>query len=162
MKRIGIFCIIILCITLSACGLAEDALSKYFDFKKSDFIVLEEKDTHGGFHGDGSYYLVLDCSQNADKARSIVEDWTALPLSENLHLVMYGGEKNGINYGYNFAEEAHWPEIKNGVYKFVDRYNGYLKDRSDDSEILDRVSFNFSIAVYDLDSNILYYFEMDT
>ena len=75
---------------------------------------------------------------------------------------MYGGEKNGINYGYNFAEEAHLPEIKNGVYKFVDRYNGYLKDRSDDSEILDRSSFNFSIAVYDLDSNTLYYFERDT
>ena len=162
MKRIIIYCAILLCITLSACGPVENILSEHFEFEASDFTILEEKDTHGGFHGDGSYYLILDCSQNADKARSIVENWTDLPLSENLHLVMYGGEKNGINYGYNFAEEAHLPEIKNGVYKFVDRYNGYLKDRSDDSEILDRSSFNFSIAVYDLDSNTLYYFEMDT
>ena len=162
MKRIISFCVILLCITLSSCGLTEDSLSKHFDFKTSEFVILEEKDTHGGFHGDGSYYLILDCSQNVEKARGIVENWTPLPLSETLHIVMYGGEKDGINYGYNFAEEAHWPTIENGVYKFVDRYNGYLKDRSDDSEMLDRYSVNFSIAVYDLDSDILYYFEMDT
>ena len=161
MKRIIIFCVIFLCVALSSCGLTEDALSKHFDFKTSDFTILEEKDTHGGFHGDGSYYLILDCSQNADKARSIVENWTTLPLSENLHVVMYGGEKNGINYGYNFAEDAHWSTIENGVYKFVDRHSE-SKNNSDDSEILDRYSFNFSIAVYDLDSDILYYFEMDT
>ena len=161
MKRIISFCVILLCITFSSCGLTEDALSKYFEFNTSDFAVLEEKDTHGGFHGDGSYYIVLYCSQNADKARSIVENWTTLPLSETLHIVMYGGEKNGINYGYNFAEEAHWPTIKNGVYKFVDRHSE-SKNISDDSEILDRYSFNFSIAVYDLDSDILYYFEIDT
>ena len=118
MKRIISFCVILLCITFSSCGLTEDALSKHFDVKTSDFIILEEKDTHGGFLGDGSYYIVLDCSQNADKARNIVENWTALPLSETLHIVMYGGERNGINYGYNFAEEAHWPTIKNGVLLF--------------------------------------------
>ena len=161
MKRIISFCVILLCITFSSCGLTEDALSKYFEFNTSDFAVLEEKDTHGGFHGDGSYYIVLDCSQNADKARSIVENWTTLPLSETLHIVMYGGERNGINYGYNFAEEAHWPTIKNGVYKFVDRHSE-SKNIRDDSEILDRYSFNFSIAVYDLDSDVLYYFEIDT
>ncbi|MBE6639568.1 MAG: hypothetical protein E7616_09015 [Ruminococcaceae bacterium] len=161
MKRIIIYCAILFCITLSACGPVENILSKHFEFEASDFTVLEEKDTHGGFHGDGSYYLILDCSQNADKARSIVENWTTLPLSENLHIVMYGGEKDGINYGYNFAEEAHWPTIKNGVYKFVDRHSE-SKNSSDDSDLLDRYSVNFSIAVYDLDSNILYYFEMDT
>lgn len=161
MKRISIFCILFICIALSSCGLAEDGLSKHFDFKTSDFIVLEENNTHGGFHGDGSYYLILDCSQNANKARSIVESWTELPLSENLDLIMYGGEKDGINYGYNFAERAHWPTIKNGVYKFVDRHSE-SKNSSDDSDILDRSSFNFSVAVYDFDSDILYYFEMDT
>lgn len=153
MKRIGVFCILLFCVTLSACGLTEDTLSKHFGFKTSDFIISEEKDTHGGFHGEGSYYLILDCSQNADKARSIVENWTALPLSENLHHVMYDG--------YHFAEKARWPAIENGVYKFVDRQSR-SKNSSDDSGILDRYSFNFSIAVYDFDSDILYYFEIDT
>lgn len=162
MKRIGILCILLLCITLSACEFPEDKLSKYFEFDSSDYIILEENDTHGGFHGDGSYYLILDCSQNVDEARSIVENWADLPFSENLHLVMFGGEKDGINYGYNFAEEAHLPAIENGVYKFVDRYHGYLKNRNDDSELPNRYSFNFSVAVYDLDSDILYYFEVDT
>ena len=162
MKRIVCFiCTIFLCVSLSSCGLAENKLSKYFSFEASDFVVLEENDTHGGFHGDGSYYLILDCSQNTDKARSIVKNWTSFPLSENVYLVMYGGEKNGENYGYNFAEDAHWPKIENGVYKFVDRHSE-SKNSSDDSELLDRYSFNFSIAVYDLNTDILYYFEMDT
>ena len=43
-----------------------------------------------------------------------------------------------------------------------DAYSAIFLESGDDSEILDRFSFNFSIAVYDLDSNILYYFEMDT
>ena len=161
MKRIGIFFILLLCVVFSACEPEEDTLSKCFGFEKSDFIISEETDTHGGFHGDGSYYLILDCSQNADKAREIVKDWTALPLRGNLQLVMYGGARNGMIYGYNFAEEAHWPTIENGVYKFVDRHSE-SKDSSDDSEILDRFSFNFSIAAYDFDSDILYYFEIDT
>lgn len=162
MKRILSFlCVTLFCISLSSCDPTENTLSKHFAFEVSDFTVLEENDTHGGFHGDGSYYLILDCSQNAEKARNIVKNWNSLPLSENLHLVMFGGEKDGINYGYDFAEEAKWPAIKNGVYKFVDRH-AESKDSSDDSQLFDRYSFNFSIAVYDLDSDILYYFEMDT
>ncbi len=162
MKRLLSFlCVMLLCLTVSACGFTENKLSKHFAFETSDFIVVEENDTHSGFHGDGSYYLILDCSQNTDKARNIVKSWKSLPLSENLHLVMYGGEKDGINYGYNFAEEAKWPTIENGVFKFVDRHTE-SKNISDDSQLLDRYSFNFSIAVYDLDSDTLYYFEMDT
>lgn len=162
MKRIVVFYILlILCTLCAACGFTQSPFNRYFELKMVDYIVLEEQDTHGGFHGDGSCHLILDCSQNADKARAIVENWSALPLPENLQLVMYGGEKDGVNYGFYFAQSAHWPTIENGVYKFVDRHSE-AKDRSDASGLLDRYSFNFSIAVYDLDSDILYYFEMDT
>ena len=130
-------------------------------FSKSEYTIVEEEDTHGGFLGDGYYYLILDCSANAAKARSIVEDWTPLPLSLNLELIMYGGDIGGVSYDYHLAEEAHWPRVEHGVYKFYDR-SDEAADRSDDSELFRRFSFNFSIAMYDLDNDMLYYCRLDT
>lgn len=134
---------------------------EYFGFTKKDFSVVEEIDTHGGFLGDGSYCLILDCSGNRENALEQVKNWNKLPLSENLNLVMYGGEKDGISYGYNLAEEARIPRVENGYYIFNDR-SSESKDSADDSELFNRYSFNFSIAVYDSDTDRMYYFEFDT
>lgn len=132
-----------------------------FGFAIRDFSVVEQLDTHGGFHGDGSYYLILDCSDNKEKALGILEKWNKLPLSQNLNLIMYGGEKDGVNYGYKLAEEAKIPMVENGYYIFEDR-SAESKDSTDDSELFDRGSFNFSIAIYDCDTHKMYYFEFDT
>ena len=135
--------------------------TEHFGFAKKDFSVVEELDTHGGFLGDGSYYLILDCSNNKEQALKKVEGWNKLPLSENLNLIMYGGNKDGVTYGYELAEEAHMPVIDNGYYMFEDRHSE-SKDSRDDSELLDRNSCNFSVAVYDCDTDKMYYFEFDT
>ncbi len=63
---------LMLCLLLSACGMVEDRHTDYFGFDVADFILVEEEDTHGGFLGDGSYYLILDCSQNAGQARIFI------------------------------------------------------------------------------------------
>lgn len=133
----------------------------YFGFSKKDFTVVEEQDTHGGFLGDGSYYLILDCSNNKETALEIVDIWNNIPLSENLDLIMFGGKKDGISYKYELSEEAHIPKIENGYYHFRDRHSK-ATDSSDDSELFRRASFNFSLAMYDSDTNIFYYFEFDT
>ena len=133
----------------------------YFGFTKQDFTIVEENDTHGGFLGDGEYYLILDCSDNTEKALENIEGWNSLPLSENLELAMFGGEKDGEAYGYMLSELAHMPKIENGYYFFEDRFDG-AEDPSDDSELLSRYSFNFSLAVYDCDTNLLYFFAFDT
>jgi len=148
------------CFLFTGCAAAEGE-NDYFGFNTKDFAVKEEADTHGGFHGDGSYYLILDCLENTEKAYEIIADWQELPLTENLQIVMYGGVKDRVSYAYGFSEEAHWPNISNGVYKFVDRHSDST-DESDDTELLNRFSFNFSMAVYDLDTDTLYYFEIDT
>ena len=135
--------------------------TEYFGFAKKDFSVVEELDTHGGFHGDGSYYLILDCSDKKEKALEKVKDWNKLPLTENLNLIMYGGKKDGVSYGYELAKEAHIPEIRNGYYMFKDR-DSECEDDRDDSELFNRYSFNFSIAFYDCDTDKMYYFEFDT
>lgn len=159
-KKFAILLALILIIALSVYFV--DAQSNdYFGFSKQDFTVVEEQDTHGGFHGDGSYYLILDCSNHTENALKIVNGWNRLPFSENLDLIMFGGEKDGINYVYNLSEDAHIPEIENGYYCFRDRHS-QTEDSSDDSELLSRSSFNFSLAVYDSDTNIFYYFEFDT
>ena len=161
MKYIKLITIaIVICLVFSACNVMLSQETNCFGFSKSDFIVLEE-DTHGGFLGDGSYYLILDCSENTSKAYEIIKYWKKLPLSDNLDLAMYGGKKNGVIYAYNFAEEAHLPTVTNGVYKFVDRQAKTI-NKSDDTNLLNRYSFNFSLAVYNFDTDTLYYYELDT
>lgn len=161
MKRIlAVVYAFVLLAVLSSC-LTSLQSDSYFGFSKQRFTVVEEKDTHGGFVGDGSYYLILDCSDNTEDALSIVADWNELPLSENLNLIMYGGEKDDVTYGYDLSEKAHMPVIENGYYYFEDRHSE-AKDVSDDSELFSRASFNFSLAVYDSETNRLYYFEFDT
>ena len=159
MKKYILFIIIaVLLSTLCSCTAATD----YFGFTKEDFKVVDEKDSHGGFHGDGAYYLILNCSENKQKASELIEDWKPLAMSEPLELIMYGGEKNGISYdGYNLSEQAKMPEVENGYYCFYDRHPN-AKDPHNDSDLLKRASFNFSLAVYDTDSDIMYYFEYDT
>lgn len=159
-KIFAIMLALISIIALPACSV-DTQPDDYFGFSKQNFSIVEEQDTHGGFHGDGSYYLILDCSNNIETALEIVDSWNNLPLSENLDLVMFGGEKNGISYQYNLSEKAHIPKIENGYYCFTDRHSK-AKDPSDDSELLNRSSFNFSLAVYDSDTNRFYYFEFDS
>lgn len=139
-----------------------DLSAKHFGFAKKDFVVVEELDTHGGFQGEGSYYLTLDCSNNIKKSLKIIKDWNKLPLSESLNYIMYGEVRDGLTYGNELAKkEAHIPEIKNGYYMFEDRHSE-SKDSKDDTELLDRHSYNFSIAIYDCDTNKMYYFEYDS
>jgi len=151
-----IIAVIVVCVLTSSCEAEKD----YFGFKTSVFKVVDKKDTHG-FFGDGSFYLILDCSEKAEQAKQLVKDWKPFPLTENLQLIMYDSSKDGVHYSYNLSEEAHWPPIRNGVYKFVDRYKGVI-DQSDDTYLFSRHSFNFSVAAYDFDTNMLYYFEFDT
>ncbi len=137
-----------------------DFIAEHFGFRKNEFTIIEESDTHSGLHGDGSYSLILDCSTNKEKALETIKDWKELPLSENLQLLMYGGERNDAYNCYNLAEEAKIPELENGYYYFYDR-NSYSTDSTDDSNIF-RNSFNFSISLYDTDTDIMYFFEYDT
>lgn len=146
-----------LCVLLSGCGLG--TTRTYMGFDKSEFPVVAEEDSHGGFLGDGSCYLILDCASDPEKALDLVRDWKPLPLSEPLRLLMYGGEGDDARYGYELAKEAHWPNIEHGYYKFIDRQ---AEDPADDSGVLGRYSFNFEIAAYDTDSNRFYYFKFDT
>ena len=49
-----------------------------------------------------------------------------------------------------------FPEVAQGYYRLIDRQDDTEQD------ILERYSFNFTVAVYDSEENILYYGKQDT
>ena len=114
----------------------------FMGFRKGDFTVVEENDTHGGFHGDGTYLLVLDCSKNIELAMELVKGWKEFPLSENLSTVLYGSDIHG---GVLLKEEGCIPVITNGYYYFCDRNSENLLEMFLFSLKMD----NFACMYYD-------------
>jgi len=128
-------------------------------------INVSCSDNHGGFHGDGKTFAKLEFSPEDEgiilKEFQDNDNWRELPLSENINLLMYGGIRGETSYSYNIAEDFEIPKIENGYWYFVDRHSEST-DSSSDTEIFNRFSFNLTIAMYDVDTNILYYVEFDT
>ncbi len=128
-------------------------------------IKIEYEDTHGGFHGDGETVAVVEFNNSiGEDIQSEMlnnEDWNKLPLSENLDLIMYGGKKEGMDYAYNLAELLDMPSIENGYWFFDNRHSNSISPK-EDSNLFNQSSFNFTIAVYDIDTQTLYYLEFDT
>ena len=126
-------------------------------------IMIENIDTHGGFHGDGQSLTVWN---------SILEqiltdpDWKELPMTDNLEALLCGVVYDTglsiteIGPCVDFSEEQ-LPQIQNGYYYFVDRQAESEMQHSD-AQIMERASLNFSIALYDVDTDTLYYIEVDT
>lgn len=79
------------------------------------------------------------------------EHWRKLPLPEIL-----------IDATGTFDKELKIPEIENGYWFYLDR-NSEATDKYNENDMYNgRYSYNYSIAVFDSDANILYYYELDT
>lgn len=126
---------------------------------------IEYEDNHGGFHDEGIITAVIKFDEiEGEKVQSDIlksMEWTDLPLSENLSLMMYGGERNTIHYNHNLAEVFDMPNVTHGYYFFLNRHPNSLSPHND-KDIFDQASFNFTLAIYDVDRNIMYYLEFDT
>lgn len=162
MKKILLIATILICLVfMFSCTNTQKTLDEEFGFSKDDFVVIEEQDTHGGFLGDGTYYLILDCSENQEKVNEIISDWNELPFTEGLNLIMYGGTKDKTRYGSYFAsDKITFPKIENGYYMVLDRNDGETRNIVNDLGY--HASRNFTIAVYDTDNKTMYYFEYDS
>lgn len=136
-------------------------IKKEINLDISSCNIFLDKDTHGGFLGDGERIVKADCSDNYNDILNQIINWNELPLSENLRLIMYGGYKGDMYYGYELAEKNGIPKIENGYYLFIDRHDS-VTDEHSDKDLFSRYSFNFTIAFYDLDTNYFYYYEFDT
>jgi len=140
-------------------------ISKTIGVDVSAGEVMSESDTHGGFHGDGDTVVVIQFADTSfsDQIKDN-EEWNAMPLTENLTALVYGIHTETSSIGpmiHSGDNVPVVPEIENGYYYFRDRHS-QSTDPKDDTNVLNRASYNFTIAIFDVDANILYYLELDT
>ncbi len=119
------------------------------------FAKIEEKDTHGGFHGDGEALVkVYFSDKQAEKfIRKIDKNihWDKLPMKDILQTCINN----------NITDEISVPIIENGYWFFLDRHSK-ATDKYNYYDMFDRASSNYSIAIFDIDSNVLYIYSLDT
>jgi len=127
--------------------------------------IVSQSDSHGGFHGDGTTVVEIRLPDTAFTER-IEEngEWNPLPLTENLAALVYGrhteeGSIGPMIHGGDGIPVI--PEMEHGYYYFLDRHS-QSSNPKDDSGMLDRGSYNVTIAIFDSDQQILYYMELDT
>lgn len=151
---------------LSACGAEslQSVVSGELGMDASACEVISESDTHGGFHGDGTTFIVLDCA-DGDVLNQIKEKsgWRAFPLDDTVKALVYGINNETERIGpYLTDQEGNplVPEIENGYYMLIDRQveEGWATG----ADILHRGSYNFTLGLYDADTELLYFCELDT
>lgn len=123
------------------------------DISKCNTII--DEDTHGGFLGDGELFYKASCKNS--NLKDEVKNWKEFPLTENLNSLVYDEEKTFTLLSKYFD----MPRIENGYYLFIDRHSE-SNDSRDDSNLFSRASMNFSLAIYDADTGMFYYYDLDT
>lgn len=146
-------------------------LYEIFQFRYDDYLDVSERieimvpltadlecrDTHGGFHMDGETLIKIYFSnEQANKfLREVNQNkhWRKLPMTINA--------KKTITYFMD--DEIKIPEIINGYWFFLDRHSE-ANDKYNESEMFEekRFSSNYTVAIFDTDTNILYFYECDT
>lgn len=163
-------CVLVILICLASCGASEENYALMLNETDiSEGTLTAERDTHGGFHGDGLFYSSFlfegESRERFGRELSVNESWHALPLSETLSIAAYGGMYNDVSYGillaFSDGDECNLPEVQNGYWYFVDRHPKAVDMESSD-ELLSRYSYNFVFAIYDCDTGILSYYRLDT
>lgn len=114
----------------------------------------EEAETHGGFLGDGETFVKLSC-----KGVELSKQWKELPLTDSISEVMNLIQCNSDSC--KSAIERYNINTSNGYYFFRDRHSETV-DEYDDTNLNNRSSYNFTLAIYNTDTNIIYYYKMDT
>lgn len=134
-----------------------DRIEKALAVDVSDAVITTGYDDHSGFHGDGTLYAVLEFSDDAmETAISAPGGWHALPLTDNLQTLIYGTRTPEKAVGPFIGKTL--PRVERGYWYFYDRQG----ETMDDGDVLNRSSYNYTIAIYDADTDQLHYCEYDT
>ena len=107
-------------------------------------VIELEEDSHGGFHNDGLLRLQLRLAEDDFEPG---EAWEPLPMDQETETLFYGVHDEISDF---------MPKAEKGYY--------FVLDRGDPSDgpVLERPSYNFTIALYDTASGMLYYCALDT
>lgn len=163
-NRLSAVCILLALATLlTSCGArnAQDIVSDALGIDAAHGREVSNYDTHSG-NGDGASCVALRFQDD-----TVLEEitasaqWKAFPLDEIVNALVYGIESEAIQVGPYLTDgngNPLVPEIQNGYYLLIDRQTG----KHTEADILHRYSFNFSIGLYDSDTNTLYFCQLDT
>ena len=127
--------------------------------KLPEAVEDTHRDSHGsGYEGDGLQVTVLRFEEDVLKDQ-LGEGWHELPLSENIHLLFFG--RDGTQ-SFLSVDKSHplLPEEMNGYWYFMDRHDE-AEDPYDDSGYLLRGTYHFTAAIFDTNTNTLYYVRCD-
>ena len=117
-------------------------------------------DSHGGFLGDGESLEVYQFPDNSlEKEITENPDWYPLP-NDTITKILWGMETEEGQSG-PYLVNIHLPQIQQGYYFFLDRHPEST-DPHDLSPVLERYSFNFTLALYDQSKQKLYLIKLDT
>lgn len=123
---------------------------------RDEYSVLYEADNHGGFHGDGLYFVVLDCEGRHEEMMELTEGWLELPLPKELHRMIY-------TEGFGCpAMEGLYEIAQDGCYYFRNRHRYALNEQDSDIFGKGKYSCNFDLAVYDRERDTLCMMVYDT
>ncbi len=125
--------------------------------------VLEDYDSHGGFHGDGYTCVVLQVPEDSELLPAGRED---LPLPRELEAAVYGVthlEGDAVASWGPLRDDAapEIPRMERGWYWFYD-FHDQSTDPHDSGPLWERASFNFALVLCDADQSRLYYIRLDT
>ena len=102
-------------------------------------IVLEEWDTHGGFHGDGETFIKMSCVDGFEECLDV--QWRILPLDGDAYRYFY---EWGAVFEHPETGEKVIPEVENGYW--------YFKETG---------AMNWEFALFDCEEDILYFYIFD-
>ena len=125
-------------------------IKKEFRIDVSNCKKVKSIDNHGGFHGDGVLFAVLDCLKDKDNIIDQIKEWNTLPIVDENILTQF--KRFQMDDFYN-------DEVKK--YDLLNKQNGFYYFKGT-NQYSNSDYANFDFALYDLDNNILYYFEYDS
>lgn len=175
MSAAGIICgtlglilwIFIFAVTMSSLGDSFEASLAYIEATGIELPEYEHysmHDTRNDLFDSGILYVT--CSFDEENGAILAEDleesplWKALPATENLNVMLYGGEIDGVSYDYKLAKRVGLDEIEDGYWYFYNLQNGAMYAHSDET-LLDQSSFEIICAIYDTDERVLHYIKYD-
>lgn len=117
--------------------------------------IVYEIDDHGGFLGEGKMVVQIQFSdEDFEKLLDEVSGkWRAFPLSYEI--------RYALRMILDEGRESDVLNIRHGYWYFYDRHYE-SKDPYDDSKLLNRHSYNYTVGICDTDKKRVYYIEMDT
>lgn len=155
----GVFIIVFILCMLTSKVLEKD-IKKYIDFDVTSCKLINVTDTHGGFLGDGEYFAKYDCSKATDETEKAKYNWNFLfedsTIDEQLKSVSCNDD------GCKSVYERYDIDTDHNLYYYFYNRHSDAKDYDDQEQLEDAISYNYSIAIFDADRDILYYYELDT